>query len=78
MLYNIILAVMAPFCVWCFYAGFKLGKSERMPAVKFETPAKKKAARERTEESRRQLERFNALQRNLENYKGNGEGQIKI
>lgn len=78
MLYNIILAIMAPFCVWCFYAGFKLGKNERMPSVKIETPAKKREARERSAESKRQLERFNTLQRNLENYKGNAEGQIKL
>lgn len=75
---DVFMAVMPFFSVWCFYAGFKLGKTERMPAVKIESPKQKREARQRSKESQEALDRLNQLQRNLENYRGNGEGQVKL
>lgn len=75
---DVVLFVMPFFSVWCFYAGFKLGKTERMPVVKVETPKQRREARQRSKEGQEAIDRLNKLQRNLENYRGNGEGQIKL
>ena len=66
------------FCVWCFYAGFKLGKTERMPEVKIESPKAKAEKRKRSKEQDEFIRRQNLLMRNIEMYKGDGEGQQKL
>lgn len=74
----IVLAIMPFFCVWCFYAGFKLGKTERMPEVKIESPKAKAEKRKRSKEQEEQLRRTNILMKNLENYDGSSKGQQKL
>lgn len=74
----IVLAIMPFFCVWCFYAGFKLGKTERMPEVKIESPKAKAEKRKRSKAQEEQLQRMNVLMRNLENYDGSSKGQQKL
>ena len=78
MLYSIVMAVMPFFAVWCFYAGFKVGKSDRLPEVKIESPVKKIEARKKTKEQQALLDRQNKLLRNLENYQGDATGQEKL
>lgn len=78
LLSNIILAIMPFFAVWCFYAGFKLGKKEQIPVPKVESPKVKAEKRKKTKEQEEQLRRTNILMRNLENYNGSSEGQQKI
>ena len=74
----IVLTIMPFFCVWCFYAGFKLGKTERMPDVKIESPKAKAEKRKRSKAQEEQLQRMNVLMRNLENYDGSSKGQQKL
>lgn len=74
----IVLAIMPFFCVWCFYAGFKLGKTERMPEVKIESPKAKAEKRKRSKAQEEQLQRMNVLMKNLENYDGSSKGQQKL
>lgn len=74
----IVLTIMPFFCVWCFYAGFKLGKTERMPEVKIESPKAKAEKRKRSKAQEEQLQRMNVLMRNLENYDGSSKGQQKL
>lgn len=74
----IVLTIMPFFCVWCFYAGFKLGKTERMPEVKIESPKAKAEKRKRTKVQEEQLQRMNVLMRNLEAYDGSSRGQQKL
>lgn len=78
LLYNIILALMAPFSVGCFYFGYRLGASNRLPEIKIEAPKAKREKRRKTKEQEEHLRRLNTLQRNLENYQGNANGQEKI
>lgn len=78
LLSNIVLAVMPFFAVWCFYAGFKLGKTERMPEVKIESPKAKVEKRKKTEAQEAELKRLNTLMKNLEAYNGSSEGQQKL
>lgn len=78
MLYSIVMAVMPFFAVWCFYAGFKVGKSDRLPEIKIESPVKKIEARKKTKEQQALLDRQNKLLRNLENYQGDATGQEKL
>lgn len=74
----IVLAIMPFFCVWCFYAGFKLGKKEQIPVPKVESPKVKAEKRKRSKEQDEFIRRQNKLMRNLENYNGSSEGQEKI
>ena len=74
----IVLAVMPFFAVWCFYAGFKLGKKDQIPVPKVESPKAKIEKRKKTKEQEEQLRRTNILLRNLENYVGSSEGQQKL
>ena len=78
MLYSIVMAIMPFFAVFCFYAGFKLGKNDRLPEIKIESPIKKIEARKKTAEQQAALERTNKLLRNLENYQGDARGQEKL
>lgn len=78
LLSNIILAIMPFFSVWCFYAGYKLGKKEQIPVPKVESPKVKAEKRKKTKEQEEQLRRTNILMRNLENYNGSSEGQQKL
>lgn len=78
LLYSIIIALMAPFSVGCFYFGYRLGKTERMPQIKIESPKVKKERRQRTKEQEAELRRLNQIQKNLANYQGNAVGQEKI
>lgn len=78
LLSNIVLAVMPFFAVWCFYAGFKLGKTERMPEVKIESPKAKVEKRKKTKAQEAELQRLNTLMKNLEAYNGSSEGQQKL
>lgn len=78
LLYSIIIALMAPFSVSCFYFGYRLGKTERMPQIKIESPKVKKERRQRTKEQEAELRRLNQIQKNLANYQGNAVGQEKI
>lgn len=66
------------FAVWCFYAGFKLGKTERMPEVKIESPKAKVEKRKKTKAQEAELQRLNTLMKNLEAYNGSSEGQQKL
>lgn len=74
----IVLAIMPFFCVWCFYAGFKLGKKEQIPVPKVESPKVKAEKRKRSKEQDEFIRRQNKLMRNLENYDGSSKGQEKI
>lgn len=78
MLSNIALIIMPFFCVWCFYAGFKLGKTERMPQVKIESPAKVIEKHKADKQKKEELERTNMLLRNIEVYDGSSKGQKKL
>ena len=78
LLSNIALIIMPFFCVWCFYAGFKLGKKEQIPVPKVESPKAKMEKRKKTKEQEEQLRRTNILMRNLENYDGSSKGQQKL
>ena len=78
MLSNIALIIMPFFCVWCFYAGFKLGKTERMPQVKIESPAKAIEKHKVNKQRKEELERTNMLLRNIEVYEGSSKGQKKL
>lgn len=78
LLSDIALIIMPFFCVWCFYAGFKLGKTERMPEVKIESPKAKMEKRKKTKEQEEQIRRTNMLMRNLEAYDGSSKGQQKL
>ena len=78
MLYNIVMAIMPFFAVFCFYAGFKLGKNDRLPEIKIESPAKKAEVRKKTAEQQKYIERQNTLLRNLERYQGDATGQEKL
>lgn len=75
---TIALAIMPFFAVWCFYAGFKLGKHDKMPEPKFESPKERKERKQRSREAEAQLRRTNILMHNLENYNGSSEGQQKL
>lgn len=66
------------FCVWCFYAGFKLGKKEQIPVPKVESPKAKMEKRKKTKEQEEQIRRTNMLMRNLEAYDGSSKGQQKL
>ena len=74
----IVLAIMPFFSVWCFYAGYKLGKKEQIPVPKVESPKVKAERRKRSKEQEEQLRRTNILMRNLEHYTGDGKGQQKL
>ena len=74
----IVLAIMPFFAVWCFYAGYKLGKKEQIPIPKVESPKAKAEKRKRSKEQEEQLRRTNILMRNLENYDGSSKGQQKL
>lgn len=78
LLSNIALIIMPFFCVWCFYAGFKLGKKEQIPVPKVESPKAKAEKRKRSKEQDEFIRRQNLLMRNIEMYKGDGEGQQKL
>ena len=78
LLYSIFMAIMPIVAVWCFYAGFKLGKTERMPEVKIESPKAKMEKRKKTKEQEEQIRRTNMLMRNLEAYDGSSKGQQKL
>lgn len=78
LLSNIVLVIMPFFSVWCFYAGYKLGKKEQIPVPKVESPKVKAEKRKKTKEQEEQLRRTNILMRNLENYNGSSEGQQKL
>lgn len=78
LLSNIALIIMPFFCVWCFYAGFKLGKKEQIPVPKVESPKAKAEKRKRSKEQDEFIRRQNLLMRNIEVYKGDGEGQQKL
>lgn len=78
LLSNIVLVIMPFFAVWCFYAGYKLGKKEQIPIPKVESPKVKAERRKRSKEQEEQLRRTNILMRNLENYNGSSEGQQKL
>lgn len=78
LLSNIVLVIMPFFAVWCFYAGYKLGKKEQIPVPKVESPRVKAEKRKRSKEQEEQLRRTNILMRNLENYNGSSEGQQKL
>ena len=74
----VVLAIMPFFAVWCFYAGYKLGKKEQIPVPKVESPKVKAERRKRSKEQEEQLRRTNILMRNLEHYTGDGKGQQKL
>lgn len=76
MLYSVFMFMMPFFCVWCFYAGFKLGKTERMP--KIETPAKVIEKHKKEKVKSEELERLNKQLRNIEVYDGSSKGQQKL
>lgn len=78
MLYNIFMFLMPFFCVWCFYAGFKLGKTERLPKVNIESPAKVIEKHKVSKQKKEELERTNMLLRNIEVYDGSSKGQKKL
>ena len=78
LLSDIALIIMPFFCVWCFYAGFKLGKKEQIPVPKVESPKAKAEKRKRSKEQDEFIRRQNLLMRNIEVYKGDGEGQQKL
>ena len=78
LLSNIVLVIMPFFAVWCFYAGYKLGKKEQIPIPKVESPKAKAEKRKRSKEQEEQLRRTNILMRNLENYDGSSKGQQKL
>lgn len=78
LLYSIVMAIMPFFAVFCFYAGFKLGKNDRLPEIKIESPAKKMEARKKSKEQQAELERVNKLMRNLANYQGDSRGQERL
>lgn len=78
MLYSIVMAIMPFFAVFCFYAGFKLGKNDRLPEIKIESPVRKIEARKKSKEQAELIDRQNKLLRNLENYQGDATGQEKI
>ena len=78
LLSSIVLVIMPFFAVWCFYAGYKLGKKEQIPVPKVESPRVKAEKRKRSKEQEEQLRRTNILMRNLENYNGSSEGQQKL
>ena len=48
LLYSIFMAIMPIVAVWCFYAGYKLGKTDKMPEIKIESPKERKEKREIT------------------------------
>ena len=78
LLSDIALIIMPFFCVWCFYAGFKLGKKEQIPVPKVESPKAKMEKRKKTKEQEEQIRRTNMLMRNLEAYDGSSKGQQKL
>ena len=54
-MYSIFMAIMPIVAVWCFYAGYKLGKTDRMPEVKIESPKERKEKREVSKEQKEQI-----------------------
>ena len=78
LLSNIVLVIMPFFAVWCFYAGYKLGKKEQIPVPKVESPIAKIEKRKKSKAQEEQLQRLNVLMRNLETYDGSSKGQQKL
>ena len=78
LLYSIFMAIMPIVAVWCFYAGYKLGKTDKMPEMKIEFPRERKEKREITKEQKEQIRRINLMLRNIDHYDGTGNGQVKV
>lgn len=78
LLSNIFMFLMPFFCVWCFYAGFKLGKTEKMPQVKIESPAKIIEKHKVSKAKEEEIRRTNLLLKNIEIYDGSDRGQKKL
>ena len=84
MLYSIIISVLSVFfacwSVHCFKMGIQYGREEKLPEIKpsIKTPSTRKKEREAKEQIKKEMERLDVLDRNVANYDGTSNGQVKI